>query len=187
MGYVILAVLAAIAVIVVVYGILIYNGLIRLRRNIDQAFSNIDVLLKQRHDELPKLVKACERYMTHEQETLRQVIEARNQFGGSSRQVEAMSSADMQIERALKGLFAVIERYPELKADRSFAQLQQRITGLENAIADRREFYNHTVTIFNTRIEQFPEVLVARKCNYQPQPLWKIDPEHRRDPGIAWA
>lgn len=185
-GWIIFIVLAIILLGVIVYVITIYNGLVRLKNNIDKAWSNIDVLLKQRFDELPKLVKVCEGYMQHERETLEAVIKARSLMSGAKSDSEVIEAQNV-IAGALKSLFAVVERYPNLKADASFRQLQARISELEDQIADRREFFNESVNTYNIRIEQFPDVMVARSFNYGPRFLWKIEPAHRADVNIQFG
>ena len=183
---VLIAVILLMILGVIGYVIMIYNGLVGLKHNIDKAWSNIDVLLKQRFDELPKLVKVCEGYMDHERETLEAVVKARsqlNQAAGDDARLEAQN----QISQALRSLFAVVERYPDLKADTAFRQLQARVTQIEDQIADRREFYNDAVNIFNIRIEQFPDVFVANVFNFTSRTLWQINPEHRNDVEISFG
>ena len=155
--------LLAALLIVVVYIILIYNALVSLKHNTTKSWANIDVLLKQRHDELPKLVETCRQYKQFEQETLEKVVKARNmvQTARESHDLGALGAAEGMLRTGLGSLFAIAEAYPELKTNESFMQLQTRIIGLENAIADRREFYNESVNINNVRIEQFPDNLVA--------------------------
>lgn len=158
----------AIIAVVIFYIISIYNNLVRLKYNVSQAWSNIDVLLKQRHDELPKLVATCKEYMRYEQETLTRVVEARSRVASAQQEEDILrlGLAETALRSGLGDLFALAEDYPELKANESFQHLQSRITGLENSIADRREFYNASVNIFNTHIEQFPDLLVARPLNF---------------------
>lgn len=177
--FVILGLLAALAV----YIITIYNGLVSLKHNVSQAWSNIDVLLKQRHDELPKLVETCKQYMGYEQDTLRQVMEARSAAWDAREQgdVEGVGAAESMMRMGLGKLFAVAEDYPELKANETFKHLQARITGLENAIADRREFYNSSVNTLNIRIEQFPDIIVARKLGFKAATLLEFPEEERAD------
>ena len=170
----------------VLYFMAIYNGLVTVKNNVNKSWSNIDVLLKQRHDELPKLVKVCERYMKHESETLEKVIKARSMMGGA-RTMGERGKAEGMLTEALKSLFAVSENYPDLKADKRFAQLQTRITELENEIADRREFFNESVNIYNIRIEKLPDIFVARLLSYQPKDLWQINPEDREDVAVAFS
>ena len=168
------------------YVLSIYNGLVALKNNIARSWANIDVLLKQRHDELPKLVAVCERYMQHERSVFDRLSEARGALL-KARGVAERASAENDLTRALGQFFAVAEAYPDLKANTSFLQLQSRISELENQIADRREFYNDTVTTFNTRIQQIPDLYVARWCSYTPAELFKADERDREDPGIRFA
>ena len=150
------------------YVISLYNNLVRLKHNVSQAWSNIDVLLKQRHDELPKLVDTCREYMQYEQEALTRVIEVRLHVATAreKQDINSLGHAETQLRIGLGSLFALAEDYPELKASDSFQHLQSRITGLESSIADRREFYNESVNIYNVRIEQFPDLIVARQLNF---------------------
>jgi len=162
------------------YGVVIYNSIIMLKNNIDKTWSNIDVLLKQRYDEIPKLVGVCEGYMKHERETLESVIRARSMIGSATTDIEKLN-AQNAITNALKSLFAVVESYPDLKANEVFRRLGARITEIEDQIADRREMFNESVNIYNIRIEQFPDILVARLFNFLRRTLWEIEPEHRND------
>jgi len=185
---VLLVALSAFAVMglgVIIYAVVIYNGLVRLRNNIDKNWSNIDVLLKQRYDELPKLVKVCEGYMRHERQTLTAITEARARLNQGQTE-EAQLRTQNEISAAVKSLFVVVESYPELKADKSFRQLQSRISELENEIADRREFFNESVNLYNTAIEQFPDSLIARPYKFNKRLLWKIEPGHRADVEIGF-
>jgi LemA protein len=170
----------------VFYLISIYNGLVALKNNADKSWSNIDVLLKQRRDELPKLVKVCERYMQHEAETLEKVTQARNLSAGATT-MDAKAEAEGFLTEALKSLFAVTENYPELRADAQFGKLQGRVTSLENEIADRREFFNDSVNIYNIRTEQFPDMLIARGMSFGHKDLWQILPADREDVEIAFS
>lgn len=171
---------------IMVYAVGIYNTLVRLSNNIDKAWSNIDVILKQRHDELPKLVKVCNSYMTHERETMERVTSARSVYGRST-SVDEKAQAENQLTRALGRLFAVAEQYPDLKANQEFLNLQQRISGLENTIADRREFYNDSVNLYNIRIEQIPAVWVAQQIGYRARPLLTVAESDRTDVELAFA
>ncbi|HKR81237.1 MAG TPA: LemA family protein [Nitrospira sp.] len=171
---------------IMVYAVGIYNTLVRLSNNIDKAWSNIDVILKQRHDELPKLVKVCNSYMTHERETMERVTSARSVYGRST-SVDEKAKAENQLTRALGRLFAVAEQYPDLKANQEFLNLQQRISGLENTIADRREFYNDSVNLYNIRIEQIPAVWVAQQIGYRARPLLTVAESDRTDVELAFA
>lgn len=167
----------------VLYAIIIYNNLVNLKHAVSKAWSNIDVLLKQRHDELPKLIETCKQYMKFEQETLEKVMQARSaaQAARANGDVKGVGQAETQMRLGLGNLFAVAEAYPELKANQSFQQLQARITGLENAIADRREYYNETVNNNNVRIEQVPDVLIARIFNFKSADLLEFSETEKAD------
>lgn len=153
----------AVAVVAVAYLVMLYNQLVQIKHNVTKAWANIDVLLKQRHDELPKLVETCKQYMSYEQETLLRVMQARSHVSDAreQRNLGALGSAEVELRGALGRLFALAEAYPDLKTNQTFQHLQSRISSLENAIADRREFYNESVNVNNVRIEQFPDSIVA--------------------------
>ena len=161
------------------YTVILYNGLIRLRNENDRAWANIDVLLKQRHDEIPNLVETVKGYMQHEQQTLLAVTQARSASMNAS-SIGQKAVADLQMAGALRGLFAVAENYPQLKANENFLKLQNRITELEERIADRREFFNDDVTTYNTRIGQIPDVFVASFMNLKPRQMFKVSDEDRK-------
>ena len=182
MSLYILVVLAAVLV-VLVYFIVTYNQLVGIKHNVAKAWANIDVLLKQRHDELPKLVETCRQYMKFEQDTLEKVMKARAGVFAAreSQDVGALGRAEGALRMGLGNLYAVAESYPELRTNESFLQLQSRITGLENAIADRREFYNDSVNINNVRIEQFPDNIVARMFLFRPFDLLEFDQVELKD------
>lgn len=186
MGLVVLAVIVFLVVLAIVYIIGMYNRLISLKNQVPQSFANIDVLLKQRHDELPKLVEVVKGYASHEKETLERVIQARNQYIKADSIGEKLEANNM-ITAALRQLFALSESYPDLKANENFLNLQRRISEIENAIADRREMYNFTVTNFNTVIEQFPEVILAGMMNLEKFPLFKAEEEDRQDVSISFS
>lgn len=176
-------VLLVVVVVLLGYGIAIYNGLVTLKHNVRKAWANIDVLLKQRHDELPKLVEICRQYMRHEQDTLTQVTAARAAvFGASQREdVAAVGAGEGSLRKSLGQLYAVAESYPELKADAQFRHLRDRITTLENSIADRREYYNESVTLNNIRIETFPDLVLARCFGFQHQATLEFGAAEKAD------
>jgi len=165
-----LVVCAFVVVAVLGYAVTIYNGLVRVRNGVKLAWSNIDVLLVQRHDELPKLIAVCKGYMQHERETLESVARARANVEGarSTGNVASVSVAEGALRTGLSSLYAVAERYPDLKANDLFKNLQTRITALETAIADRREIYNDAVNALNVRLETFPDVLIAKPLGFTP-------------------
>lgn len=176
-------VILVIIAVAVVWTIMIYNNLVSIKHNVSKAWSNIDVLLKQRHDELPKLVETCKQYKQFEQETLQKVTEARSRVQDAriKQDIPALGQAETILRGGLGNIFATIEAYPELKAVETFQHLLARITGLENGIADRREFYNESVNINNVRIEQFPDVIVARMFNFKPFDLLEFEKEQLAD------
>jgi len=185
MGLVILAVVLFVVIGIVGYLVGIYNGLILVRNNIDKAWANIDVLLKQRHDELPKLVETCKGYMKYEQGLLEKITQARTAFMSAS-SIEDKTKAENQLTAGLKTLFAVSENYPDLKANQNFLQLQNRISGLENEIADRREFFNESVNVYNIRIQQLPDVFFAGPLGYSKRSLLEIPKEETQDVKIQF-
>jgi len=185
MGMVVIAFFVLLLIGIIGYFIGIYNNLIRLKKDIDKNWSNIDVLLKQRHDEIGKLVKVCEGYMKYERETLEKITKLRTEYLKAD-SVEDKKKIDGEISSALKTIFAVAENYPDLKADKNFLHLQQRISELENEIADRREFYNESVNIYNIRIHQIPDMFVARMMGYKDMPLFEVPEEERKDVEIKF-
>src|SRR3954452_949475 len=168
-----------------IYGIIIYNELVRLRNDNDRAWANIDVLLKQRHDEIPNLVETVKGYMQHEQQTLLSVTQARTASMNAS-SVGQKAIADLQIVSALRSLFAVAENYPQLKANENFLKLQNRITELEERIADRREFFNDDVNTYNTRIGQIPDVFVASFMNLKRREMFKVSEQDRSQVEVSF-
>lgn len=166
-------ILLGLTVLVAGYLVMLYNNLVALKHRVAKAWANIDVLLKQRHDELPKLIETCKQYMSHEQETLEKVISARNSVASASenQDMATLGEAETQLRSGLGRLFALAENYPDLKANDSFQHLQSRISDLENTIADRRELYNDAANINNTRIEQFPDVVIATRFNFKAHDL----------------
>jgi LemA protein len=167
----------AVVVLIIFYMINIYNHLVGIKHNVSKAWSNIDVLLKQRHDEIPKLVETCKQYMEFEQDTLEKVMRARSQVSEAreSEDVAGLGLAEGALRMGLGKLFALAEDYPDLKANDNFQHLQGRISSLESTIADRREFYNESVNINNIGIEQFPDIIVARVLGFGPRELLEFD------------
>lgn len=182
----IVLVLAIVTILVISYIVGIYNNLVRLKNDIDRSFSNIDVLLKQRHDELPKLIETCKGYMQYEQKTLQAVTEARAAYTRATTPAEK-AQADNMITGALRTLFAVAERYPDLKANTNFVQLQSRITQLEEKIAAQRSAFNQDVNDFNIRIAQVPDTFVARFMNLQRHPLFEVAAADREDVQVKFT
>ncbi|MDD5530747.1 MAG: LemA family protein [bacterium] len=172
--------------VVAIYFAVIYNGLVAMKNNVKKSWSNIDVLLKQRHDEIPKLVSVCEGYMKYEKETLAKITSLRTSFL-EAKTVGEKSNIEGELSAALKTIFAVAENYPDLKADKTFGELRERISFLENQIADRREFYNENVNLYNIRINQIPDMLIAKFCNFNQEELFKVSEEDKKDVTIKFS
>ena len=172
-----------IVAVLLFYGIGLYNHLVNVKHAVAKAWANIDVLIKQRHDELPKLVEVCKQYKQFEQATLQKVIEARSQVQAARQQqdIPALGQAEGMLRMGLGSIFAVAEAYPELKANEHFMQLQTRITSLENGIADRRELYNDSVNINNVQIEVFPASIVAKLFSFGEKPLLEFSTSEKAD------
>ena len=162
-----------------IYAVIVYNGLVRLQNEIGRAWANIDVLLKQRHDEVPNLVACVKGYMDHERQTLEAVTEARAASMNAA-SIPQKAQADVLLTGALRSLFAVAEGYPQLKANQNFLELQNRISELEERISDRREFFNDDVNTYNTRIAQLPEVFMARLMKLQPRQMFRVNGQERQ-------
>lgn len=176
-------ILGGAALVAAIYAVMLYNGLVNLKHGVARAWANIDVLLKQRHDELPKLVEACRQYREFEQTTLERVIAARSQVASAREQqdIPALGAAEGALRAGLGRLFAVAEAYPELRTSEHFMQLQARISSLENAIADRRELYNESVNINNVRVEQFPDLVIAGLFGFSVKPLLEFVQAEKSD------
>jgi LemA protein len=177
--------LAIIVTLIIATGVIsyfaaLYNGLVRAKNNIEKAFNNIDVLLQQRHEELPKLVDAAKGYMKHERELLADIVKLRMQYRETG---DMRMKIDTENKLAdLMGRFNIlVEQYPDLKAVDSFNQLQLRISALEGHIADRRELFNDSVNIYNIRIEQFPDFIWARLLNFVRQAYLEVPEEKKED------
>lgn len=168
---------------VIGYIFVIYNGLISLKENMKKSWANIDVLLKQRYDELPKLVSVCESYAEFEKSVLDRLMEAREGYMRADT-VSQKAKASGAISSALSGLFALAENYPDLKSNNNFLQLQNRISHLEESLADRREFYNDSVNNYNIRIQQIPDLFVANFLRFDCEDLFQVPEEERQDVAI---
>ena len=162
------------------YLVSIYNTLVQLRQNVRKAWSDIDVLLQQRHDELPNLVETCRGYMIHERETLTEVTRLRARYDRVPA-LDDKARTENVLNRLLGGLQATWEAYPDLKANQNFLQIQGRIGGLESAIADRREFYNASVAMYNTQIGRFPDLILAGLCRFRAHEYLEVPAEARQN------
>ena len=171
----------ALIVIVVICIIVaaIYNNLVSLRQRVQNAWSQIDVQLKRRFDLIPNLQETVKGYMSHESETFSKIAELRTAWA-SSTTVAEKADISSQLTEALKTIMAVSENYPELKANQSFIQLQEELTNTENKIAYSRQFYNDTVTMYNTKIEMFPSNLIAKIFKFEPSELFEIEDEKEK-------
>jgi len=183
---VILGVLVVLAIAVVLYFIGLYNHLVALKNNAEKSLANIDVLLKQRHDELPKLIQVCKQYMGYEPDTFEKITKARTAVATAqqSGDMKALGAAETAMRGSLGGLFMVAEDYPDLKADKSFGHLQERISELEESISDRRELYNETVNNNNIGIEEFPAVLIAARFKFVERDMLEFAQEELTDVSV---
>jgi LemA protein len=184
MGLIALVVLLFVVVGLLIYLGTLYNGLIALRNDIDKAWANIEVLLKQRHDELPRLVAVCQGYMQYERETLQRLTEARAKFA-SAFTADQKAQASGTVSASVQRVLAAAENYPNLKANVTFLELQKRITELENQITDRREFYNDAINLFNTRIRQVPDNLIANTLGMQPRVMFQVPAAEKAPVSLA--
>ena len=162
------------------YVISLYNGLVQANNNTEKAFNNIDVLLQQRYEELPKLVDAAKGYMKHEHDLLGKIVRLRMAYQGASGRTEKVHTEN-QLADLLGRFNVVVEKYPDLKAIDSFNQLQVRVSALESQIADRRELYNDSINIYNIRIERLPDVILSRMLGYAKQPYLNVPGEKTKD------
>mgnify|MGYP000086799872 CR=1 FL=1 len=180
-GLVLVLILLALVVVVALAVILIYNGLVRLRQQVKNAWSQIDVQLKRRHDLIPNLVETVKGYAAHERETLENVIKARG-AAVQAQGVEAKAQAEQMLSGALGRLMLVVERYPDLKANQNFLMLQEELAGTEGKIAYSRQFYNDTVMKFNTKQQVFPSNIVANMFGFKEKEYFEIEESAAREP-----
>ena len=162
----------------------IYNSLLAVNENINKAWANIDVTLKQRYDELPQLLKICEQYVEYEEDMIQKIMSAREKMV-QGKDVSEKAAGFNELTAGIKGLLAVSEAYPDLKANVQYAQIQSRLSHLEETLADRREFYNDSVNIFNTRIQQIPDVFFANLLGYQRKQMFEVTSEEKRIPDLT--
>jgi LemA protein len=165
-------------VVLVVALVLMYNRLVRLRNQIEAAWAQIDVQLKRRYDLIPNLVETVKGYAAHERETFEAVTRARQQAAGATG-VEDQAQAENLLTQTLRQLFAVAEAYPQLKANENFLELQEELTGTEVRIAFARQFYNDQVMRYNTIIQRFPSLIIARTWNFTPREFFEAEEESR--------
>lgn len=183
---IVVVVLAAILGVIGFRVVKMYNRLVELRKRVKQAKRNIDVLLKQRQDELTKLIDAAQETMDQEEELLTEITEAREQAERADTPT-AMAEADQQVRGALANFRARVEEYPELKSQGNMMQFQERIADIETQISDRREFYNEATTRYNTKITQFPYNVWADRLGFKPAELFTATEKEKEDVDVSAA
>ncbi len=179
-GLIVLIVIGILTLGIIGVGVAVYNGLITVRNNVQKTWKNIDVVLQQRNDELPKLIDACKAYMKHEKDLLTKITELRTGYT-MAKEIQEKIRVENELSKLLEKLKMVWEQYPDLKAVQSFLQIQDRVSAIESKIADYREAFNDAVNIFNIQIERFPDLVLARSMNYQRQTFLEIPEEKRKD------
>ena len=189
MATTVLVILGAI-LLLIFYVVMIYNRLVKLKNRFKNAFAQIDVQLKRRYDLIPNLVEMAKAYLKHEHETLQEVIEARNQAlaamkgaernPGDASAMKSLAGAEVALGGALMNLNAVMENYPDLKADQTMAQLSEELTSTENKVSFARQAYNDEVMVYNTQRETFPDVMFAPMFGFSDAALWQIESQQEK-------
>jgi LemA protein len=182
----ILLIVLAVVVIVLIWLVAAYNGLIRRRNQIENAWAQIDVQLKRRLDLIPNLVETVKGYAAHEKETLDAVIRARNAAVAAPDTPHAQAEANASLTAGLRQLFALGEAYPDLKANQNFLALQEELSATEGRVAYARQFYNDSVLAFNQKIEQFPTMIFARMLNFDKREYFEADEAARTAPTVEF-
>ena len=165
--------------VIVIWVVAIYNGLVRLRNNRENAFADIDVQLKQRHDLIPQLVNAVKGYVKHEQQTLQAITNARQQAVQATT-VNDKIQAEQQLTSAIRGFNIQVEAYPDLKASANFMQLQEEMSDIENKLASVRRYFNSATRELNTAVQKFPNVVFAGMFGFSSQPMFDVGTEQRQ-------
>jgi LemA protein len=179
-------IIVILVVVLIGYVVLTYNGLVSLRNRIENAWAQIDVQLKRRHDLIPNLVETVKGYAAHERETLEAVIQARNQ-AMAAQGPHDQAAAENMITGALKSLFALQEAYPDLKANENFLNLQEELTGTEGRIAYARQFYNDTVYRYNTKIQSVPSNIIANQFSFDEREYFEVDDAARANVDVDFG
>jgi LemA protein len=174
-----LLIVLAVAAVLVLWFVSVYNGLVRLRNQVDNAWAQIDVQLKRRHDLIPNLINTVKGYMAHERDTLEAIVKARTAAMAATGPAEA-GPAEAQLTGALRGLMVNVERYPDLKASANFLALQEELASTENKISFARQAYNDSVTVYNTRIQTIPANIIAGPAGFRPRDLFELKDEAER-------
>ena len=172
--------------LLVIFGIVLYNGLVRKRNTVDNAWSQIDVQLKRRIDLIPNLVETVKGYATHEKETLDAVIQARNSAMAAPANPAAQAQADNMLTGALRQVFALSEAYPDLKANQNFLALQEELTATEGRVAYARQFYNDSVLGYNNALQTFPTLIFAKMMSFTPREFFEAEPGAREVPKVQF-
>ncbi len=180
-----LIVIALLIIIALSYFIGIFNKIVMLKNNVDKAFVNIDVILMQRAEEIPELVKVASKFMEHETTLLTHLTKLRTDFL-NARSMEEKIENDAEFSKAVKTLFATSENYPTLLSNNNFVELQRRVSQMEDKIADRREFYNDSVNLYNIGIQEFPNVILARLFGYREKSLFMVSADQKAYNGIRF-
>ena len=168
-----------VVVLIIVFIISTYNGLVRSKIKVDNAWSQIDVQLQRRFDLIPNFVETVKGYMTHEQETFEKIAKLRTSWA-NAKSVSEKAELDNQLSSTLKTIMAVSENYPDLKANQNFSELQEELRNTENKISYSRQFYNDSVTMYNTKLETFPSNLIASSFNFKPEALFEAESSEAR-------
>lgn len=181
MGFLIaLIVILVIAILLVLWGVAVYNSLIGMRNNVDEGFSTMDVYLKKRYDLIPNLVETVKGYAKHESETLENVVKARNLAMNASTTDEKIVDEE-KLSKELKNLLSVVvEQYPDLKADKNFVDLQNALKEIESEIANSRKYYNGAVKVYNIKRELFPSSVVAKMFKFEKRKLFEVEDTEER-------
>ena len=172
-------IILAIVIVLVIAIIGMYNGLVQSKIKVDNAWSQIDVQLQRRFDLIPNFVETVKGYMTHEKETFEKIAELRTSWA-NTQSVAEKANLDNQLSTALKTIMAVSENYPELKANQNFSELSEELRNTENKISFSRQFYNDSVTMYNTKLQVFPSNIIAGMFNFTPRDLFKAESDEVR-------
>lgn len=184
---IVLLVLAGLAAVVVLWVIAMYNGLVQARNQVKNAWAQIDVQLKRRHDLIPNLVETAKGYMKHERDTLENITKARN-LAAQPHGVADQAKAENELTRAMSSFFVVVENYPDLKANQNFLALQEELTSTENKIGFARQYFNDETMKFNTKVEQFPANVIAGMFNFKSGEFFEIEePAQREVPKVSFS
>ena len=184
---IVLIIVVAVPVLIALWAIGVYNGMVMARNAVKNAWAQIDVQLKRRHDLIPNLVETAKGYMAHERQTLENITKARN-LAAQPHGVADQAKAESELNRAMSSFFVVVENYPDLKANQNFMQIQEELTSTENKVGFARQYYNDETMRFNTRLEQFPGNLVANMFNFKAAEFFKVeDAQEREAPKVSFS